>query len=197
MTTDSVGPASALRFGVRALAFVLLAASAGGAIAGGVTAAAVAADPHAGGAFAERWKSSPEGKANMLVPATPGGGFAFGIWRGTRFGAAAGMSCLVLAGLPGLMRLRLRGALAALLIATIGAAITAAGAAGVGAVMGPHAVSERMGYVAGRFPRDVEASTAVMTAAVAREGLFWGGVGWSALAALWLRAAWRSEDGAA
>ena len=95
------------------------------------------------------------------------------------------------------MRLRLRGALAALLIATIGAAITAAGAAGVGAVMGPHAVSERMGYVAARIPRDVEASTAVMTAAVAREGLFWGGVGWSALAALWLRAAWRSEDGAA
>ena len=193
--TDDPGPLSAFRFGARALTFALLAALAGGAVAGGVTAAAAAAGPHSGGAFAERWEWSPESHTAFHRPATPAAGFAFGVWRGTRFGAAAGLAGLLFAALPGPPRLRLRRDWPAPLIAALGALVLTAGAAGVGAALGPHAVLERMGYIGIGIPRDVGESTRFMIAAVAREGLFWGGVGWSALAALWLRAAWRGEDG--
>ena len=192
--TDDHGPVSAFRFGARVLAFVLLAGLAGGAVAGGVTAAAAAAGPPSRGAFGERYEWSPAGPGDHHYPDTPAAGLAFGVWRGARFGAAAGLAGLLVAGLPGPPRLRLRGDWPAVPMAAVGALAVAAAAAGVGAALGPHTVEERMGYVGYGKTRDVGESTRFMVAAVAREGLFWGGVGWSALAALWLRAAWRAGE---
>ena len=183
------------RHAAAALAFVLVASTVGGAVAGGFTAAAAAAGKFGAAAVSER-KEVEGGTRYDIRPDSPTAGFVLGLWRGARFGTAAAVLGLLAAAAPGAPRVRPWRDLRAIGVAAAGAAILAVAAAGVGLTLGCFLPNEGFGYVprysAASNPSD---SGVLLAAALAREGLFWGGVGWSALAGLWLRAAWRGEDG--
>ncbi|MFH5803648.1 hypothetical protein [Alienimonas sp. DA493] len=199
-TTDPAGPSadpSLWREAAAAGAFVLAAAIAGGALAGGFTAIA-AGSPHGQAAVAEQWEVETSGSRGPLTRyarvANPRTGFALGVWRGVRFGAAAAGLAVLCTAFPGPPQVRLWGALPLIAVVAAGTVVTTAAAAGVGFVLGSTIPRTSFSYVDGAFrqlDRDEAASALFAAAAVGREALFWGGVGWSAFAALWLRTAAR------